>query len=65
MVNVFLFTPDFANADCSAGGPGSSSCSVTVQTIGGGVTYSVECREGYYACCNALGAGCLRETPIP
>lgn len=58
-----LFIPDLAFADtCSSGGPGSTSCSVSVTVEGvGKVTYSVTCGAGYYACCNGLtGAWCVK-----
>lgn len=49
--------------ECTAGGPGSSSCSVTVDTLAGGITYSVTCNEPCFACCNGLpggGAKCFK-----
>jgi len=56
----FFATP--LQAGCSSGGPGSSECSVTMEVPGGAsVTYSVKCREGYYACCNAIGGAVCNE----
>ncbi len=50
-----------ATFSCSSGGQGSSSCSVTVDTVAGGVTYSVTCQSGCYACCNGFnGAKCFK-----
>jgi hypothetical protein len=49
--------------ECTAGGPGSSSCSVTMDTVAGGITYSVTCNSPCYACCNGLpggGAKCFK-----
>jgi hypothetical protein len=47
---------------CSSGGPGSASCSTGVNggggNISGGTSCSVECRVGYYACCNAYHNKC-------
>jgi hypothetical protein len=50
------------NYTCSSGGPGSSSCSVSVDgsVAGGGLSTScsVDCTSGYYACCNAMKNKC-------
>ncbi|MGM0504467.1 MAG: hypothetical protein ACQESQ_07605 [Bacteroidota bacterium] len=49
--------------ECTAGGPGSSSCSITMDTVAGGITYSVTCNAPCYACCNGLpggGAKCFK-----
>ena len=47
---------------CSSGGPGSSSCSVGVDGGGGGITggvsCSVTCSGGYFACCNSYYNKC-------
>jgi hypothetical protein len=47
---------------CSSGGPGSTSCSVSTDGGGGGITggtsCSVTCSSGYYACCNAWENKC-------
>jgi hypothetical protein len=69
-IAIFSFCAlSFSNAtECSSGGEGASGCSVTLNLPGGGgVTYSVTCREGYYACCNAVvigesGAKCVKES---
>lgn len=59
---------------CVNGGEGSGGCSISV-SVGGGatvvgtggnasvtVTHSVSnCKDGYYACCNLLGANCKKE----
>ena len=44
--------------DCSSGGQGSTSCSVSLTV--GGVTFEcdVTCGTGYYACCNRWCAKC-------
>ncbi|MBN2445493.1 MAG: hypothetical protein JXO22_02125, partial [Phycisphaerae bacterium] len=41
--------------DCSAGGKGSSSCSITEH----GSTRSVSCKSGRYACCKVMDDGAL------
>jgi hypothetical protein len=41
-------------SSCTSGGPGSSSCSLEYL----GVSCSVTCNTGYYACCSASG-GCV------
>lgn len=50
---------------CHSGGEGSSSCSIDGSfhlTIGGfGGSCSVECREGYYACCG-MSCKCVKES---
>jgi hypothetical protein len=47
---------------CDAGGPGSTSCSLTIGAgvggIGGEVSCSVTCGPGYYACCSISEMGC-------
>jgi len=37
---------------CSAGGPGSSSCSIKTEQVTTSRECSVTCDRGYYACCN-------------
>lgn len=52
-------------ADCDAGGPGSTSCSITRGGGGSGLgfggnrntSYSVSCGPGYYSCCNKTAFG--------
>lgn len=58
---------------CITGGEGSSSCRLSVEVNGGvsvlgngsnggvSVTYTTSCQEGYYACCNLVGARCARN----
>jgi len=59
---------------CVNGGEGSGGCSISVSVSGGGsilgtggsggatITHSVSnCKDGYYACCNLLGADCKKE----
>ncbi|WP_339698891.1 hypothetical protein [uncultured Roseivirga sp.] len=59
---------------CVNGGEGSGGCSISVSVGGGGmvlgtggngsvsITHSVSgCGDGYYACCNLLGAKCNAE----
>ena len=36
---------------CTSGGPGSTSCSGSWTIAGTGVSCSVTCSSGYYACC--------------
>jgi hypothetical protein len=46
---------------CTAGGPGSTSCSLTVSTSAAGFsaseTVSTSCGSGYYACCSQNSFG--------
>lgn len=59
---------------CVNGGEGSGGCSISVSVSAGGsilgsggsggatITHSVSnCKDGYYACCNLLGANCKKE----
>ena len=54
---------------CFSGGPGSPSCSLSYEVsgevvgTGGSVTISITqvCREGFYACCNAINGGSCKE----
>lgn len=53
---------------CDAGGPGSSSCSIS-QSYPGGISSSksVSCQSGYYACCTKdtwgnMSASCVKES---
>lgn len=51
---------------CSAGGEGASACSVTTTVMGSGVTYSITCSAGYYACCHGVeGAKCIANGTKP
>lgn len=50
---------------CTAGGPGASTCTITVGVGPGQISYSVTCNAGYYACCKIGGAKCKTEPPIP
>jgi hypothetical protein len=43
------------NETCTSGGQGSSSCSVTEVF---GLSCTVSCRDGYYACCNSSNTTC-------
>lgn len=42
---------------CMAGGPGSTSCSISIWQV----DCSVDCSGAYYACCGALGCFCLES----
>ncbi len=54
---------------CVTGGPGSTSCSLSVEigadVAGSGgsvsVTYSQSCGPGYYSCCSLYGGSCKRN----
>lgn len=54
---LLLFSTSLNASTCSAGGPGSSSCSISGEIVGTGITVSVSCQDGYYACCKLLVAG--------
>jgi hypothetical protein len=53
---------DTTDYTCTSGGPGSSSCSVSINGSigggGGGTSCNVDCISGYYACCNAMQNKC-------
>ena len=61
---LFLLTSVTVVLACSAGGPGSSACSVSQ-----GSSCSVTCTAGYYACCDAFPTfGCVcvpKDAPPP
>lgn len=52
---------------CTAGGPGATSCSLTITTEVFGIvaseTVSTSCGSGYYACCsqNSFGSAATAE----
>lgn len=50
-----LFASFNSYAGCDAGGPGATSCSITVTAEAASVaishTFAVTCGAGYYACC--------------
>ena len=74
--SLFIWSQNL-EASCQAGGPGSTSCSVskTFEVIAGPaggtttITYETSCGAGYYSCCNLnimTGAGsatCIQSTP--
>lgn len=41
---------------CTSGGPNSTSCSITEVL---GISCSVTCSDGYYACCNSSSTRCI------
>ena len=45
--------------ECIAGGRGASSCDVTADAEGVGVTCGTTCIEGFYACCGLKGCHCI------
>lgn len=65
----FVQGQELQEDDCTAGGPGSTSCSTTISGGGGAatisaegsVTHTVSCGEGYYSCCNVTGANCVES----
>lgn len=48
--------PEGGAGDCTAGGRGATSCSIT----SGDKSCSVSCGTGYYACCGASGCECKK-----
>jgi hypothetical protein len=75
--SFFIWSPNL-KASCQAGGPGSTSCSVSKTfELGAGpasgsttITYETSCGPGYYSCCNLnilSGAGsatCIQSPSI-
>ncbi len=61
LVGLFAFpAPSLADeGGCTAGGFGSTSCTITV----GPMSCSVTCAAGFYACCGAGGCGCVQNAP--
>lgn len=53
-----LFFDESEDAGCTAGGPGSTSCSIEGNIGPGGAGCSVSCGSGYYSCCTLTGCTC-------
>lgn len=52
------------DSGCTAGGPGSTDCSIQGNIGPGGAGCSVSCASGYYACCSLSGCGCTRAAEL-
>lgn len=55
---LFSFSPEISEA-CKTGGEGATACSYEATIMGTGISNSVTCGDGYYACCGVNGAGCV------
>lgn len=73
--SLFILSQNL-QASCQAGGPGSTSCSVSKTfELGAGpasgsttITYETSCGAGYYSCCNlnivtGVGSATCIESP--
>lgn len=58
-LTVAMLPATFVNG-CTTGGPGSDKCSIKVSVGPVTTDYSVSCRAGYYACCDAPPTGTAR-----
>lgn len=62
---VAMATDDDAPEDCTSGGPGSSTCSISEGVLFPN-TCSVTCNVGWYSCCNSSSVKCFCVVePIP
>jgi hypothetical protein len=61
---VLLSASAYLKAGCPGGGPGSSAYSYSASFLWGlfSITYTVTCKDGYYACCSSNSGTCISES---